>query len=60
MKLKEGKSLKLRAIQHWAKEKLPVYMLPAVLKIVDEIPRNAMGKVNKKEIVLELFPSTPS
>ena len=31
------------------------YKIPQVLKLVDEIPRNAMGKINKKELVRHLF-----
>ncbi|KAK3702939.1 hypothetical protein LTR37_014788 [Vermiconidia calcicola] len=37
------------------KEKLVAYKIPQDLKIVDQIPRNAMGKVNKKELVGLVF-----
>lgn len=39
----------------WTKEQMPVYMAPTVLKIVKEIPRNAMGKINKKQLQNEFF-----
>jgi acyl-CoA synthetase (AMP-forming)/AMP-acid ligase II len=32
------------------------YKIPTVLKVVDEIERNAMGKVNKKVIVQKYWP----
>lgn len=31
------------------------YKIPSILKIVDSIERNAMGKVNKKQIVKRHF-----
>jgi len=37
------------------KGRLANYKIPQVLKIVDHIPRNAMGKINKKQLVKEVF-----
>jgi len=34
---------------------LPSYSVPTVIKIVDEIPRNAMGKVDKKFLLKNSF-----
>ncbi|TVY19503.1 Acyl-CoA synthetase family member 3 [Lachnellula arida] len=31
------------------------YKIPQVMKVVDHIPRNAMGKINKKQLVKEVF-----
>lgn len=31
------------------------YKIPQVMKVVDEIPRNAMGKINKKQLVKAVF-----
>ena len=31
------------------------YKIPSILKIVDGIERNAMGKVNKKEVLKQYF-----
>lgn len=45
------KELTVDEIREWAKDKMPNYWVPSVLKIVKEIPKNAMGKVNKKELV---------
>lgn len=47
--------LALQDLQAWAATKLPPYQVPKVLKRVDSIPRNAMGKVNKKQLKSELF-----
>ncbi|KAL1842522.1 hypothetical protein VTJ49DRAFT_4998 [Mycothermus thermophilus] len=37
------------------KGRLAAYKIPQVLRVVERIPRNAMGKVNKKELVREVF-----
>uniref|UniRef100_A0A1B6LN02 AMP-dependent synthetase/ligase domain-containing protein n=3 Tax=Graphocephala atropunctata TaxID=36148 RepID=A0A1B6LN02_9HEMI len=58
VQIKEKATLELRQVQHFVKEKLPVYMMPSVLRVVDKIPRNALGKVNKKDIVIQLFQRT--
>ncbi|XP_057969262.1 uncharacterized protein LOC131158423 [Malania oleifera] len=38
----------------WAKDKLAPYKLPTQLFLWDALPRNAMGKVNKKELKKKL------
>lgn len=42
--------LTIDAIRQYAKQHLPNYSLPDSITILDHIPRNAMGKVNKKEL----------
>ncbi|KAL7793228.1 acetyl-CoA synthetase-like protein [Trichoderma ceciliae] len=37
------------------KSRLANYKIPQVMKVVDSIPRNAMGKINKKELVKAIF-----
>ncbi|KAI1349277.1 hypothetical protein F5Y01DRAFT_187411 [Xylaria sp. FL0043] len=37
------------------KGRLANYKIPQVLRVVDHIPRNAMGKINKKNLVREVF-----
>ncbi|KHJ36033.1 putative 2-succinylbenzoate- ligase [Erysiphe necator] len=37
------------------RSRLANYKIPRLLKIVDQIPRNSMGKINKKLLVSELF-----
>lgn len=38
------------------KDRLANYKIPQVMRIVDDIPRNAMGKINKKQLVKAIFP----
>ncbi|KAG0456464.1 hypothetical protein HPP92_024252 [Vanilla planifolia] len=44
------KVIGLEELQKWSKERLAPYKIPTKLFIWDAIPRNAMGKVNKKEL----------
>ena len=50
-------TLSLPELRAWLKEHLPPYQLPRRLKVVEAIPRNQMGKVNKKELRAALFPA---
>ncbi|KAJ4263610.1 hypothetical protein NW762_006433 [Fusarium torreyae] len=42
------------------KGRLANYKIPQVMRIVDQIPRNAMGKINKKQLVKTIFPDDMS
>jgi malonyl-CoA/methylmalonyl-CoA synthetase len=48
------RALTLESLRSWAKERLAVYKVPREIAIVAELPRNAMGKVLKPN-VMELF-----
>ncbi|KAM4058706.1 AMP-binding enzyme [Hirsutella rhossiliensis] len=37
------------------KSRLAAYKIPQTMKVVDQIPRNAMGKINKKQLVRAVF-----
>ncbi|KAI5651271.1 hypothetical protein M9H77_37276 [Catharanthus roseus] len=54
LKRKQAEELKpalsLEELCTWAKEKLAPYKLPSLLLLWDSLPRNAMGKVNKKDL----------
>ena len=50
----EGEYLDLASLRKWASDRLSTYKLPKRLAVVDEFPRNAMGKV-MKPAVKELF-----
>ena len=52
----EGKSLSLQDIKKFCEDKIAVYKIPTMLKVIEAMPRNAMGKVNKKELVHQVFP----
>jgi malonyl-CoA/methylmalonyl-CoA synthetase len=49
--LKEGCTLDLDSLRSWAKERLAVYKIPSRMLVLKELPRNAMGKVVKPDIV---------
>ena len=51
----ENTPLELNDLRDWARNKMPHYSLPTVLKVMEELPRNAMGKVNKKELIKIAF-----
>src|SRR5690606_10217137 len=48
----------LEGLRAWTRERLAPWKLPAALRVVDELPRNAMGKVTKP-VVRELFLERP-
>lgn len=48
--------INLESLQKHAAEKLAPYQVPRLLKMLDEMPRNAMGKINKKALVKDVFP----
>ncbi|KAK0747852.1 hypothetical protein B0T21DRAFT_419078 [Apiosordaria backusii] len=51
---KEGKWSPLE-MRRALKDRLANYKIPQVLRVVENIPRNAMGKINKKVLVKEVF-----
>ena len=42
-------------LKQWASGRMVPYQIPTVLLVVDELPRNTMGKVNKKELNVIFF-----
>ncbi|XP_037283434.1 malonate--CoA ligase ACSF3, mitochondrial [Rhipicephalus microplus] len=50
--------LTLLELREWSKARMEAAMIPVLLQVVQEIPRNAMGKVNKKDIASQLFSSS--
>jgi malonyl-CoA/methylmalonyl-CoA synthetase len=42
--------LTLEDLQHWGKDRLSPYKQPRRLLVVDGLPRNAMGKVTKRDV----------
>jgi malonyl-CoA/methylmalonyl-CoA synthetase len=47
-------SLSIEELRIWAKEKLAVYKVPTRILAIEELPRNAMGKVTKPAVA-QLF-----
>ncbi|KAM9301630.1 malonate--CoA ligase ACSF3, mitochondrial [Gastrophryne carolinensis] len=58
VKLQDGHSLSLKDLKQWARTFMDPYCIPAELIRVEEIPRNQMGKINKKQL-LALFYRQP-
>ncbi|KAL4806794.1 hypothetical protein BDV18DRAFT_120063 [Aspergillus unguis] len=57
VKQREGtEPLELQALRTTLKQEMAPYKIPTVLKLVDGIERNAMGKVNKKTVVQKYWP----
>ena len=48
--LKQGKSLDYNTLKSWCDGKMSSYKIPKHLKIIDSLPRNAMGKVTKPSL----------
>lgn len=42
--------LNTKAITQWAKENLPAYKIPRHYEVIDELPRNVLGKVTKNAL----------
>ncbi|KAJ7986045.1 hypothetical protein DPEC_G00346740 [Dallia pectoralis] len=55
VQLKRGRSLTLSELKTWAREHMAPYTIPSGLVLVDEMPRNQMGKVNKKQLLKHFF-----
>merc|ERR1712071_724176 len=53
---KKKDELNVDEVHLWCKEKLAPYMIPKEWKVLDVLPRNPMGKINKKELVQTVFP----
>ncbi|XP_034880490.1 malonate--CoA ligase ACSF3, mitochondrial isoform X2 [Mirounga leonina] len=54
--LQEGHSLSHRELKEWARGVLAPYAVPSEFLLVEEIPRNQMGKINKRDLVRQFYP----
>lgn len=52
--LEAGTTLRLEALREWSRDRLSSYRIPKRLLVLDQLPRNAMGKVTKPAVV-DLF-----
>lgn len=48
--LRDGADLDLADLKQWCVGKMSAYKIPKQLKVLDGLPRNAMGKVTKSEL----------
>lgn len=46
----DGEGMLLKEIKEWAGDRLSKYKVPKLLRVVDDFPRNAMGKVVKPAV----------
>lgn len=47
---REGGEIDLETLRQWCKDKISPYKIPRQLRVVDSLPRNAMGKVTKPAV----------
>ena len=52
IELRPTAALSLQELQQWAKDRLAPYKVPRVIRTVHALPRNAVGKVVKPEVVV--------
>ncbi|XP_075621726.1 malonate--CoA ligase ACSF3, mitochondrial isoform X5 [Balearica regulorum gibbericeps] len=57
VQLRRGEMLSVKDLKDWARETMAPYTIPTELIVVEEIPRNQMGKVNKKELLQRFYPA---
>jgi malonyl-CoA/methylmalonyl-CoA synthetase len=50
VELRAGSTLELAELRAWGKQRLAPYKVPSRLRVLAELPRNALGKVKKPEI----------
>ena len=46
----DGEQIELPALKEWATERMSAYKIPKSLLLLDDLPKNAMGKVTKPAI----------
>jgi len=56
--LKDGGDLTIEALRTWGKERLASYKVPKEAMVLEQLPRNAMGKVSKPDLkkIIENYP----
>lgn len=53
--VKPNAEMDLESLRSYSRQKMAEYAIPTIVKIVDKIPKNAMGKVGKPELVKQFF-----
>ena len=50
-RLKDGEAdLDIDDLRRWSEHRMARYKIPSRIVVVDEIPKNVMGKINKKSL----------
>ncbi|XP_076825617.1 malonate--CoA ligase ACSF3, mitochondrial-like [Clavelina lepadiformis] len=55
LKLKAGLEVSEKDLQNWCRGRMANYKIPREMLFVENIPRNAMGKINKKQLIIKYF-----
>ncbi|XP_056881631.1 malonate--CoA ligase ACSF3, mitochondrial isoform X2 [Takifugu flavidus] len=55
VQMKKEQTMTLTELKNWAREHMAPYSVPTGLLLVEEMPRNPMGKVNKKDLLRHFF-----
>lgn len=55
VKLGPDKALSIEDLKDWVSNRIPDYAVPKELFTVQEIQKNHMGKVNKKDLLKQLY-----
>ena len=53
--ISDGSDVTMTSLKEWCIKRMPKYHVPTLLKVVEKLPRNVMGKVNKKELIKLYF-----
>ncbi|NWX98398.1 ACSF3 synthetase, partial [Nothoprocta ornata] len=56
VQLRKGEMLSVKELKAWARGSMAPYAIPTELIVVEEIPRNQMGKVNKRDLLQRFYP----
>jgi malonyl-CoA/methylmalonyl-CoA synthetase len=51
-------SVEASSLRSWAKERLAPYKVPSEIKVVNDLPRNTLGKPVKPEVAKMFYPNT--
>lgn len=54
-----GNEIEIECLKQWCSKNMTSYEIPTIFKFIEEIPRNALGKVNKKVILKTFFEDLP-
>ncbi|XP_056318132.1 malonate--CoA ligase ACSF3, mitochondrial [Danio aesculapii] len=57
VQMRKGKIMSLSELKVWARDHMAPYTIPTGLILVEDMPRNQMGKVNKKDLLRQFFPA---
>lgn len=51
----DANTLTQKQLDKWCEDRIAKHQIPTTIRVLNEIPRNAMGKTNKREILRDFF-----